>query len=120
MTRKTTTGKVALIGVGLTLAAGALGWLAAGPTAGQAAGAFGLLATGIHLTAAAILRIGLERSLKQLAGGYVSGMALRLVGVGILFAAVSWNRELFPPIWSMAGYLVVLIPLLFMEILFLK
>ena len=43
-----------------------------------------------------------------------------MVGVVILFAAVSWNRDVFPPIWAIVGYLVVLIPLLFMEILLLR
>ena len=48
------------------------------------------------------------------------GMALRFGGVVVFLVAVLIDRELFPPLPTAFAYLGVLIPLLFMELRFLK
>ena len=46
---------------------------------------------------------------------WAMGMGLRLGGIVLFVVAVVADRALFPPVPSAAGYLGVLIPLLFLE-----
>jgi hypothetical protein len=50
--------------------------------------------------------------------GFAHGMLLRLAGVGLLAVAVVIDPELFPPLPAAAGFLGVLLPLLFSEVRF--
>ncbi len=81
---------------------------------------FGGLGVGVHLVAATILRRSLDRSVNVLAAGYITGMVLRLAGAIGAFVAVTVAPSLFSPLPTLLGYVAVIIPLLFMEIQFLK
>ena len=112
--------KVLALGLILTALVAGLVWAGADVRAGLAAAVFGGLATAIHLIAFLALQRRWNAPFKELAVGWGIGMALRLGGALIWMAAVVWNRELFPPLPSAIGYLGVLIPLLFMEMRFLR
>jgi hypothetical protein len=84
------------------------------------AGAFGLLATGIQLAAVRLVRPALGAPFRTLAQRWAAGMGLRLLGVVILAVAMAlapWQME---PLPAAVGYLGVLVPLLFLEMRFLK
>ena len=111
-----------LVGFGLLLtvflaALIGLGW---GAQAAIAGGAFGLLATAIHVVSVAALKRACDAPFKELAKGWGVGMALRLGGAAVWMAAVLLRGDLFPPLPTAIGFLGVLIPLLFTEIRFLK
>ncbi len=108
------------LGLSLTALAAVLLGATSGRRVAVAGLGFGLLATGIHLAAVRLLRPALRGSLKQLAVRESLGMALRLAGVGVWLAAVLVDRETFPALPTAGAYLGVLIPLLFMEIRFLR
>ena len=111
-----------LLGVGLLLTAGVavLLWLGWDWKVAIAGAAFGLLATLIHVAAVAALRRAWNAPLKELAKGWAIGVALRLGGAAVWMAAVLLRGDLFPPLPTAIGFLAVLIPLLFMEMWFLK
>jgi hypothetical protein len=50
----------------------------------------------------------------------VLGMGVRLLSAGVVLAAILLARDRLPPLPTLSGYLLVLMPLLFMEIRFLK
>lgn len=80
-----------------------------------AAVAFGLLATGIQLFAARIVRrLGVPATPDRLKV-YAIGMALRIGGVALIGVAVTIDRATFPPGPSALGYLGTLLPLLWLE-----
>ncbi len=112
--------KVLVLGLGLTAVVAGLVWAGSDFGAGMAAAAFGGLATAIHLAAFLTLQRRWKAPFKELAVGWGIGMGLRLGGALIWLAAVLWDRVLFPPLPSAIGYLGVLIPLLFMEMRFLR
>ena len=111
-----------LLGLGLSLSVGValLLWLGWDQKAAMAGGAFGLLATAIHLAAVAALRRAWNAPFRELAKGWGIGMALRLGGVAVWMAAVLLRADLFPPLPTAIGFLGVLMPLLFTEMRFLK
>jgi hypothetical protein len=78
----------------------------------------GLLATAIEVWAVARLRRGLRGTTGEFFLGFAQGMLLRLAGVGLLAAAVALDPESFPPLPAAAGFLGVLLPLLFSEVRF--
>jgi len=76
---------------------------------------FGLVATGLQLLAARLIRrTGHEASVDRLAV-YGIGMLLRITGVVILGVAVTQDRNLFPPLPAALGYLGTVLPLLYLE-----
>jgi len=81
---------------------------------------FGGLGVGIHLAAVTTLRHLWDQSIKRLAVGFVAGMILRVAGAIGAFVAVTVAPSVFAPLPTLFGYLVVIIPLLFMEIRFLR
>jgi hypothetical protein len=113
---------VKLVGFGLllTIFVTALIWLGWGVQAAIAGGAFGLLATAIHMVSVAALKRAWHAPFKELAKGWGIGMALRLGGAVVWMLAVLLRGDLFPPLPTAMGFLGVLIPLLFSEIRFLK
>ena len=77
---------------------------------------FGALATAIEMMALARLRrTWHERGTGPLKG-FAEGMGLRLAGVAVLAAAIVMNRSVFAPLPSSLGFVGVLIPLLFLEV----
>ncbi|MCH7490636.1 MAG: hypothetical protein IID05_08070 [Gemmatimonadetes bacterium] len=81
---------------------------------------FGALAAIIQFAAVVIVRPVWSAPFDRFLGRWGVGMALRVAGIGVFLAAVLLDRELFPPVPSAFAYLGVLIPLLFMELRFLK
>jgi ABC-type Co2+ transport system permease subunit len=103
--------------VGLLFAAAAA-TLAAwwwGRSGALAAGAAGLLATGVETVAVSALRPALEPPFERLLKRWAVGLALRLAGVaGVGIAVLRWP-ERFPVLPTALGFLMVLLPLLFGE-----
>ncbi len=112
--------KLVGLGILLTFLVTLLLWVGWDSHAALAGGAFGMLATVIHVGAVAALRRVWNAPFRQLARGWGIGMGLRLGGAVIWMAVVLLWGEWFPPLPTAIGYLGVLIPLLFTEIRFLK
>lgn len=108
--------KVGWAGLGLTLLAAGMAWMAWGRPGVVAAAAAGLLATLIEVWAVARLRRGMAGTTAEFIAGFGLGMLLRLTGVGLVAIAVVWVPGLFPPLPTAAGFLGVLLPLLFSEV----
>jgi hypothetical protein len=108
------------LGLSLTAVAAALLGATSRWQVAVAGTGFGLLATGIHLAAIRLLRPALGGSVKQLAARESLGLALRLAGAGVWLAAALADPETFPALPTAGAYLGVLMPLLFMEIRFLR
>ncbi len=108
--------------IGTALTAGVTGtlWVFWGPQAIVPGLVFGALATLIQFAAIKAVRPAWEAEFSVFVSRWGLGMGLRLVGVLLFLAAVLVNRELFPPVPTAFAYLGVLIPLLFMELRFLK
>ncbi len=81
---------------------------------------FGSLATVIQFGAVAAVKPVRDEPFSTFVGRWGLGTGLRLAGVVAFLAAVLIDRELFPPLPTAFAYLGVLIPLLFMEMRFLK
>jgi hypothetical protein len=107
-------------GLGLTALVTAGLWGAFGPAAVLPAVVFGVLATLIQLGAVLLLRRvwgGTNAEFLKAAG---LGMGLRLGGVVLLTVAMVADRGRFPPFPTALGFLGVLIPLLFLEVRFVR
>lgn len=119
-----------VVAAGALLVAGTIGtgWAIWGSEALVATSASASLAWLVHVVAASRLRRTLAAepeglagaNLKGLAGAFVFGMGLRLLGVAVVTAAVLTERTWFPTAPSLLSYGAVLVPLLFMELRFLK
>ena len=108
---------------GLALVAGVTAALAAwqGPAAVLPAVVMGLVAVAIELVAVRALRRGLAAP--DTAGFFAGmgvGMGLRLLGVVLFAGLVIWDRARFGPLAAGLGYVGVLIPLLFLEVRFIR
>ena len=108
--------------IGTALTAGVTGtlWAFGGPQAIVPGLVFGTLATLIQFAAIKAVKPAWEAEFSVFVSRWGLGMGLRFVGVLLFLAAVLVNRELFPPVPTAFAYLGVLIPLLFMEMRFLK
>jgi hypothetical protein len=82
--------------------------------AAQAALLMGLLATGMQLVAARVMRRTGGGSIDQVKI-YMLGAVLRLLGVVLLGVLVTVDRHAFPLLPSAAGYLGTVLPLLYLE-----
>jgi hypothetical protein len=78
--------------------------------------AFGALATAIEAVALARLRRTWHEPGTGPLKGFAEGIGLRLAGVALMAAAIVLNRTMFPPLPSALGFLAVLVPLLFLEV----
>ena len=78
--------------------------------------ALGILATAIEVVALARLRRTWHEPGTGPLKGFAEGMGLRLAGVAALAAMIVVNRTVFPPLPSAVGFLGVLVPLLFLEV----
>lgn len=110
----------AAVGLILTAVAGTVSWLVWGSGGILGAVMFGLGGLALHMFAASYLQRRLQGSTKQLAMGFGVGMALRLAGAIVAFVALTASPTVFVPLPTMIGYAAVTIPLLFMEMQFLK
>jgi hypothetical protein len=112
--------KLAVVGVALTAGVTAILWGVWGSSAVLPGVAFGALATGIQAAAVAAVRPVWDAPFDKFVGRWGLGIVLRLAGVAAFLLAVLLDRQLFPPLPTALGYLGVIIPLLFMEIRFVK
>lgn len=81
---------------------------------------FGLVATTVQVASAALVRRVAKGEFKLLVRRWGMGMGLRALGIA-LFGGASWFMpERFPPLPTAFAYLGVVVPLLFLEIRFLK
>ncbi len=103
------------IGLALTAVVSGLLWYLGGSSIALPGAAFGLLATLIHVAAVALLKSGLKKSFETLMWRWTMGMGLRLLGVVVFALAVFLEGERFPALPSAAGYVGVLLPLMFSE-----
>ncbi len=81
---------------------------------------FGAVATLIQLAATRMLRGAWGGHVAGFFRAVARGMMLRLGGVVLLGVAMAWDRTIFPPVPTAIGYLGVLIPLLFLEVRFVR
>ena len=87
----------------------------AGAQAAVAAAAFGALALGIQVGALRLARPARDRPPRTFMARWGAGMGLRLLGIVAFALAAGLDPGHFPPVPAAAGYLGVLLPLLFFE-----
>jgi hypothetical protein len=80
----------------------------------------GLLGTVLQAFAVRALQQGLGGSHTEFTRGFVIGTALRFAGVILVLLAVLLDRGRFAPLPTAFGYLGVVVPLLFLEVRFLR
>ena len=105
-----------LAGLALSGALGGLAWAIWGRPGAIGAITFGLLATVIQVVATRLMRGSREARFDAFLAKWGAGMGLRMAGILVFMLAVSFRRDLFPPLASAMGFLGVLIPLLALEI----
>ena len=88
----------------------------AGTRAAIAAAAFGALALAIQVGALGLIRPARDRPLPQFMMRWGVGIGLRFLGIVALAVAAGLDPGHFPPVAAAAGYLGVLLPLLFFEV----
>lgn len=81
---------------------------------------FGFLSTAIQLLALRSLKSGWTGSNREFLQGVGVGMALRMLGIVLVLVAIVVDRGHFPPLPTAFGFLGVLIPLLFLEVRFVR
>jgi hypothetical protein len=80
----------------------------------------GLLATMLQAFAVRALQRGIAGSHTDFTRGFVVGTALRFAGIVLVLVAVLVDRERFAPLPTAFGYLGVVVPLLFLEVRFVR
>lgn len=112
-----------VLGAGLLLTALVTSALAAwlGRVALLPAAVMGAVAVAIELLAVRALRRGFAATATaEFFKGFGIGMMLRLGGVVVFAVLAAWDPERFLPIAAGLGYVGVLIPLLFLEVRFIR
>jgi hypothetical protein len=87
-----------------------------GGQAAFAAGAFAALAIAIQLGALGLIQPARGATVQRFLARWGLGMALRLLGVVAIAVAAGLDPKHFPPLPTAAGFLGVLLPLLFFEV----
>jgi hypothetical protein len=103
-----------LVIVGLVLVA-VVGWVGRG---GALIG--GAVALASQLAAVALLRPAMAAPNPEFMARWLGGMGIRALALGTLLAVSATHRAALPLMATMLGFLGVLLPLLFVEIRFLK
>jgi C4-dicarboxylate transporter len=80
----------------------------------------GAVALAAQLGAVALLRPAMEASHRVFMARWLGGMAIRVLSLGGLLAVAATHRAALPLLATTLGFLGVLLPLLFLEIRFLK
>lgn len=97
-----------------------LALLLAGPPA-MIAGLIGsAVAFGAQLTAILVLRPGMQAPGAEFMKRWTGGVAARLLSFVLLAVLILALRNVVPPLWLAAGYLLQMLTLLFAETVFLK
>lgn len=87
-----------------------------GTQAAVAAGVFGGIALVIQLGAIALMQPARGAPIQRFLARWGAGMGLRLLGVVAIALAAGLAPEQFPALPTAAGFLGVLLPLLFLEV----
>jgi hypothetical protein len=87
-----------------------------GVQAAIAAAVFGGIATVIQLAAIGLMRPVRTAPIQRFLARWGAGMGLRLLGVLAIAIAAGLDPGHFPPLAASAGFLGVLLPLLFLEV----
>jgi hypothetical protein len=87
-----------------------------GGQAAFAAGVFGALAVAIQLAAIGLVKPVRAAPFQRFLARWGAGMGLRLLGVLGIALAAGLDPAHFPPLAAAAGFLGVLVPLLFVEV----
>ncbi len=112
--------KTGALGLLLTLLVTGILTLVLGSEALIAAATFGLLATMLQVMSVAAVKPVWNRGFTRVMGRWAAGTLLRWLGVVLIAVAVLIDRELFPPLPTAFGYLGVVVPLLYVELKFIK
>jgi hypothetical protein len=112
--------RLVLVGLALTALVTWLLWLGFGDVALLPGACFGLLSLGIQLLAVRSLRRDWAGSNNAFLQSVGLGMALRMGGIVVMLVAIVVDRGRFPPLPSAFAFLGVLIPLLFLEVRFVR
>ncbi len=87
---------------------------------GRAAAIGGATALAAQLGAVALLRPAMRAPQPAFLARWIGGMGLRALALGALLALAATAREVLTPLPASLGFLGVLLPLLFLEIRFLR
>jgi len=111
-----------LVFPGLALAAllAGVAAVARGGNAAVAAGCGSLLALAAQVAAVALLRPAMGARTPEFVRRWAAGLGVRGASLVLLVALMLLARRTFPILWMAAGYLGVMLPLLFTETRFLK
>ena len=105
---------LALLALGLVLVAVAV------VLGGRAAGVGGGAALAAQVAAVALLRPAIRAPQPAFMARWLGGMGIRALVLGALVATAATHRGVLGPLAASLGYLGVLLPLLFLEIKFLR
>ena len=94
--------------------------LARGGDAAVAAACGSLLALAAQVAAVALLRPAMGARTPEFVQRWAAGLAVRGASLLLLVALMLLARRMYPILWMAAGYLGVMLPLLFTETRFLK
>ncbi|HEY9384960.1 MAG TPA: hypothetical protein VIP80_15730 [Gemmatimonadales bacterium] len=105
-----------LAGLLLTAIVSGIAYRVWGEQAAVAAAVFGALALAIQLGALGLMRPVRAAPFQRFLARWGAGMGLRLLGVLAIALAAGLDPRHFPPLPTAAGFLGVLLPLLFFEV----
>jgi hypothetical protein len=108
------------LGIVLTVAVTMLLVLIFGRSAAWAGVVFGLVATVVQAFAVRALRRGLAGTHAAFTKGFVIGTGLRFAGIVLVLLAIVVDRTRFAPLPTAFAYLGVVVPLLFLEVRFVR
>jgi len=106
----------AVVGLLLTAIVSGVAYRVWGSQAAIAAAVFGGLALAIQLGALGLMRPVRGAPFQRFLARWGAGMGLRLLGVLAIALAAGLDPRHFPPLPTAAGFLGVLLPLLFFEV----
>lgn len=87
---------------------------------GRAAAIGGAAALGAQLGAVALLRPAMHAAQPVFMARWLGGMGVRALALGLVLAIAATHRAALAPLPASLGFLGVLLPLLFVEIRFLR
>jgi hypothetical protein len=112
--------RLLVVGVALAALIAGVAAVARGGDAALAAGCGSALALAAQVAAVALLRPVMGARTPEFVQRWAAGLAVRGVSLVFLVLLLLVTRRMFPILWMAAGYLGVMLPLLFTETRFLK
>jgi len=111
--------RLALVGGAAEVAVAAVAAAAAGVPALVGALVGGAIASAAQIAAVALLRPGMQAPGAEFVRRWASGIALRGASALLLVGLVLATRAVLPPLWTVLGFLGVMLTLLYAETRFL-